>query len=99
MSKPKTDDLDATKRLIGALLRMPPKAHSEIKVGKSKGKEARSPEKNLLTPLPPSQKALSCRDVFDSASYVAVCCAGWLVITHDGSRVWLSVVHVSSAVL
>jgi hypothetical protein len=46
MSKPKTDDSDATKRLIGALLRMPPKPHSEMKVGKSKGKEARSPEKN-----------------------------------------------------
>jgi len=30
--------LKETKRLMGALLRMPPKPHSEMKIGKSKPK-------------------------------------------------------------
>jgi hypothetical protein len=30
------DDLRKTKALMGALLRMPPKPHSEMKIGKSK---------------------------------------------------------------
>jgi hypothetical protein len=34
------------KRLMGALLRMPPKPHSEMKLGKSKGKPTKSPNKN-----------------------------------------------------
>jgi hypothetical protein len=42
-----TDDkhLRDTKRLMGALLRMPPKPHSEMKVGKPISKRAKSPAK------------------------------------------------------
>jgi hypothetical protein len=38
-------DIAATKRLMGALLRMPPKPHSEMKIGKLRGKPAQSPAK------------------------------------------------------
>jgi hypothetical protein len=37
-----TDDLAQTKRLMGTLLRMPPKPHSEMKIGKPKAKSAKS---------------------------------------------------------
>jgi hypothetical protein len=38
-------DLEKTKRLMGALLRMPPKQHSEMKLGKpQKTKLARKPK-------------------------------------------------------
>ena len=40
------DEVQATKRLMGALLRMPPKPHSEMKVGKSKAKPTKSPYQN-----------------------------------------------------
>jgi hypothetical protein len=35
--------LKATKQLMGALVRMKPKPHEKMKVGKSKGKTAKSP--------------------------------------------------------
>lgn len=35
--------ISKTKRLMGALLRMPPKPHSEMKLGKSKEKPTKSP--------------------------------------------------------
>jgi hypothetical protein len=40
------DDIEKTKRLMGALLRMPPKPHSEMKIGKSKTKPTKSPGQN-----------------------------------------------------
>jgi len=40
MSEAKTD-LEKTKRLMGALLRMPPKPHSEMKLRKPSAKVAR----------------------------------------------------------
>lgn len=41
----KKPDLDDTKRLMAALGRMPPKHHSEMKLGKAKGKPGKSPKK------------------------------------------------------
>jgi hypothetical protein len=35
MAKSSDKDLDQTKRLMGALVRMPPKPHEDMKVGKS----------------------------------------------------------------
>jgi hypothetical protein len=35
------NSLDGTKRLMGALGRMPPKPHSEMKIGKSKAKQVK----------------------------------------------------------
>jgi len=32
------DDIEKTKRLMGALVRMPPKPHEDMKIGKSKQK-------------------------------------------------------------
>jgi hypothetical protein len=32
------EDLDQTKRLLGALLRMPPKPHDQMKIGKRRPK-------------------------------------------------------------
>jgi len=40
-----TDDIQKTKLLVGALLRMSPKPHSEMKLGKPKRKSTKSPEK------------------------------------------------------
>jgi hypothetical protein len=37
--------LAETKRLMGALLRMPPKPHSEMKLGKPRVKPPKSPKK------------------------------------------------------
>jgi hypothetical protein len=36
MAKSKPDELDDTKRLMGALVRMKPKPHEEMKVGKKR---------------------------------------------------------------
>jgi hypothetical protein len=41
--------LDDTKRLMGALLRMPPKPHSEMKIGKPKAKRHKSPKRKRAT--------------------------------------------------
>ena len=38
-------DVTQTKRLMGALLRMPPKPHSEMKLGKPRTKVRKSPKK------------------------------------------------------
>jgi hypothetical protein len=43
------DHLDDTKRLMGALGRMPPKHHSEMKLGKAKGKSGKSPKRKRVT--------------------------------------------------
>jgi hypothetical protein len=40
------EEVANAKRLMGALLRMPPKPHSEMKLGKSKGKPTKSPGRN-----------------------------------------------------
>jgi len=42
---PRKNDLEQTKRLMGALVRMPPKPHEDMKVGKPKRKKAKSPGK------------------------------------------------------
>jgi hypothetical protein len=39
------DQISQTKRLMGALLRMPPKPHSEMKLGKDKSESRKSPVK------------------------------------------------------
>ena len=39
------EKLRETKRLMGALLRMPPKPHSEMKLGKPRGKKPASPKR------------------------------------------------------
>jgi hypothetical protein len=41
MAKTRKDDLDETKRLMGALVRMKPKLHEDMKVGKKKEKTAK----------------------------------------------------------
>jgi hypothetical protein len=41
----KDDVLAGTKNLMGALVRMQPKQHDEMKLGKSKAKKAKSPAK------------------------------------------------------
>jgi hypothetical protein len=43
---PKNEQIKQTKRLMGALLRMPPKPHSDMKIGKPKTKKDESPDKN-----------------------------------------------------
>jgi hypothetical protein len=43
MTKPKSDAVEETKRLMGALVRMKPKPHEEMKIGKKKPK----PKKKL----------------------------------------------------
>ncbi len=37
--------LDETKRIMGALVRMKPKQHEEMKIGKKKKQSARKPKK------------------------------------------------------
>jgi hypothetical protein len=39
----KPDETQNAKRLMGALLRMPPKPHSQMKVGKSRATPTKSP--------------------------------------------------------
>ena len=41
------DSIDDTKRLMGALMRMKPKPHEEMKLGKLKAKKARVPARNV----------------------------------------------------
>lgn len=50
----KDSDLDETKRLMGALIRQPPKLHEDMKVGKAKPKkdEKASPQKRRRAPKP-----------------------------------------------
>jgi hypothetical protein len=46
MSKrPPEDDIEGAKRLMGALVRQPPKPHDEMKVGKKGPKAKKSAEK------------------------------------------------------
>jgi hypothetical protein len=46
---PSQSNLRDTKRLMAALGRMPPKPHEEMKLGKTKGKAAKSPIKERLS--------------------------------------------------
>jgi hypothetical protein len=39
------DDLEETKRIMAALMRQPPKPHEDMKLGKPRGKAAKSPAK------------------------------------------------------
>jgi len=50
MAKP--DDLKGTKSLMGALVRMKPKQHDEMKIGKAKAKKAKSPAKKRVSSKP-----------------------------------------------
>ena len=43
----KTDDMQQTKALMGALVRMKPKPHEEMKIGNSKAKKPKSPAKKV----------------------------------------------------
>jgi hypothetical protein len=42
---PKSEQIVQTKRLMGALLRMPPRPHSEMKLRKPRAKQVKSPAK------------------------------------------------------
>jgi hypothetical protein len=42
MSKPKDNDVAAAQRIMGALVRMPPKPHEEMKLGKRKAKVSKT---------------------------------------------------------
>jgi hypothetical protein len=39
------DKLEEAKRIMGALVRMPPKPHDEMKLGKPRGKSAAKPKR------------------------------------------------------
>jgi hypothetical protein len=39
------NDMDQLKQIMGALVRMPPKPHDEMKLGKPRGKARKSPAK------------------------------------------------------
>jgi hypothetical protein len=41
-------NFDETERLMGALLRMPPKQHEDMKVSQAKRRKAKSPAKRLV---------------------------------------------------
>jgi len=43
--KPADNELDHMRRIMGALVRMPPKPHDQMRLGKPKGKKAKSPAK------------------------------------------------------
>jgi len=43
-SEPKDENLDQMKRIMGQLVRMPPKPHGQMKLGKPRGKKAKSPK-------------------------------------------------------
>jgi hypothetical protein len=45
MAKSKIDDLQETKRLMGALVRMKSKPHEEMKVGKKRAKKSKPKKK------------------------------------------------------
>jgi hypothetical protein len=49
MAKP-PEEIEKTKRLMGALLRMPPKPHSEMKVHKKTAKKATARKANRRPP-------------------------------------------------
>jgi hypothetical protein len=50
MTKTPPDDLDQMKRIMGVLGRMPPKPHSEMKIGKPRGKPNKSPKAEKKAP-------------------------------------------------
>jgi len=39
------DELEQAKRIMGALVRMPPKPHDQMKLGKPRGKPKKNPSK------------------------------------------------------
>jgi len=39
------DQMEEAKRIMGALVRMPPKPHGEMKLGKPRGRPSKSPAK------------------------------------------------------
>jgi hypothetical protein len=45
MAKSQDDEMDQAKRIMSALVRMPPKPHDEMKLGKPRGKPNKSPVK------------------------------------------------------
>jgi hypothetical protein len=50
MTKP--DDLGGARSLMGALVRMKPKQHDEMRLGKAKAKKAKSPAKKRAPSKP-----------------------------------------------
>jgi hypothetical protein len=48
----KGDNFADTKRLMGALVRMKPKPHEDMKLGKAKAKKAKSPAKKRASSKP-----------------------------------------------
>jgi len=49
---PKRDELDEARRIMGALVRMPPKPHDQMRLGKPRGKPKKSPAKRKATKPP-----------------------------------------------
>jgi hypothetical protein len=45
-------EIEATKRLMGALVHMKPKPHAELKIGKVKAKKAKGPAKRSASSKP-----------------------------------------------
>jgi hypothetical protein len=45
MAKPKADQIEDTKRLMGALVRMRPKPHEDMKLGPKKSMKKKKPSK------------------------------------------------------
>lgn len=45
MAKPKSDDIENAKRLMGALVRMKPKPHGDMKLGPKKSIKKKKPTK------------------------------------------------------
>jgi hypothetical protein len=46
------NEMERTKLLMAALVRQPPKPHEEMKIGKPKGKTAKSPRKRGASAKP-----------------------------------------------
>ena len=51
MAKSPTKDTEF-QRVLGNLLKMPPKPHSEMKLGKARGKNSKSPRKSAASAKP-----------------------------------------------
>jgi len=56
MARPKEDQIETTKRLMGALGRMKPKQHKEMKIGKKSEKTKKTTARKANRRLPVSRK-------------------------------------------
>jgi hypothetical protein len=50
MTKKPPEIDEATRRIMGALVRMPPKPHDEMKLGKPRGKSEKKPPRKARKP-------------------------------------------------